>query len=78
MKEMSIEVYHNLSQKLCLGTYVRGNMDSIAICIFLQRAICILQKFLGNINISSKHFLFRRKESILHLYILPCNMDYFY
>jgi hypothetical protein len=47
-------------------TYVRGNMDSIAICI-LRRAICILQKFLGNMDTSSKPFLFRRKESILHL-----------
>jgi len=41
-------------------------MDSIAICI-LQCAICILQKFLGNMDISSKPFLLRRKESILHL-----------
>ena len=41
-------------------------MDSIAICI-LRRAICILQKFLGNMDIDSKPFLFRRKESILHL-----------
>jgi hypothetical protein len=49
-----------------LGTYVRGNMDSIVICI-LRRAICILQKFLGDIDTSSKPFLFRRKESILHL-----------
>ena len=49
-----------------LGTYVRGNMDSIVICI-LRHAICILQKFLGDIDTSSKPFLFRRKESILHL-----------
>jgi hypothetical protein len=41
-------------------------MDSIVICI-LRRAICILQKFLGDIDTSSKPFLFRRKESILHL-----------
>ncbi len=45
----------------------RGNMDSIAICI-LRRPLCILQKFLGNMDISSKPFLFRRKESILHLH----------
>ena len=46
-------------------TYVRGTMDSIAICI-LRRAICILQKFLGNMDIDSKPFWCRRKESILH------------
>jgi hypothetical protein len=40
-------------------------MDSIAICILL-RAICILQKILCNMDIDSKPFLFRRKESILH------------
>jgi len=40
-------------------------MDSIAISI-LQHAICILQKFLGNMDIDSKPFCFRRKESILH------------
>jgi hypothetical protein len=33
-------------------------------CI-LRGAICILQKFLGNMDTSSKQFLFRRKESIL-------------
>jgi len=41
-------------------------MDSFAICI-LRRAICILQKILGNMDISSKSLLFRRIESILHL-----------
>ena len=48
-----------------LCAYVRGNMDSIKICI-LRRAICILQKFLCNMDIDSKPFLFRKKESILH------------
>ena len=37
---------------------IRGNMDSIA--------IYILQKFLGNMDIDSKPFRFRRKGSILH------------
>jgi hypothetical protein len=45
---------------------VRRNMDSVAICM-LRRAICILQKFLCNMDNSSKPFLFRRNESILHL-----------
>jgi hypothetical protein len=35
--------------------YVRGNIDSIAICI-LRCAICILQKILGNIVLDSKSF----------------------
>ncbi len=53
-------------------------MDSIAICI-LRRAICILQKFLCNMGIDSKPFLFRRKESMLHrnrycMHIARCNM----
>ena len=78
MKEMNIEEYHNLSQKLRLGTYVRRQYGFYRNMQILRRAICILQKFLGNLDISSKHFLFRRKESILHLHILPCNMDYFY
>ncbi len=41
--------------------YVGGNIDSIAICI-LRRAICILQKVLGNIVLDSKSFWFRRKH----------------
>jgi hypothetical protein len=54
---------------LVLGVryHVVGNIDSITICI-LRRAICILQKFLCNMDTSSKPFLFRRNESILHLH----------
>jgi hypothetical protein len=35
---------------------VRRNMDSVAICM-LRRAICILQKFLCNMDNSSKPFI---------------------
>jgi len=44
---------------ILVSVCVRGNMDSIAICI-LRCAICILQKFLGNMDMdtSSKPFLF--------------------
>ena len=62
-KSFSLESHKIFFFSVC----VRGNMDSIAICI-LRRAICILQKFLGNMDTSSKQFLFRRKESILHLH----------
>ncbi len=43
-------------------------IEAIWILSQLRRAICILQKFLGNMDTSSKQFLFRRKESILHLH----------
>jgi hypothetical protein len=42
------------------GTCVRGNMDSIAI---LRGAICILQKFLGNMDTSSKQFFYLEEKN---------------
>ena len=44
----------------CGQALTRSTIDSIAICIS-GRAICILQKILGNVDIFSKPFLFRRK-----------------
>jgi len=44
-----------LDQPIHPGAYVRGNMDSIATCI-LRCAICILQRFLCNMDIDSKPF----------------------
>ena len=46
-------------------TYVRRNMDAVAICM-LRRAICMLHDFFVKIDHSTNPFLFRRKLSILH------------
>jgi hypothetical protein len=63
---------HIVIESIASDICVRGNMDSIAICI-LRCAICILQKILGNIDLSTKPFWFRKKESILHrnMHIAP-------